>query len=72
MAQENLQDAQRRQKLQSDELQSQEPSFEVGNEVLLSIQLENPGSRKLLPLWVAPLRVVAKVEKLAEGMMFSM
>ena len=67
-ARQNIQNAQIKQKLQADKRRSIEPDFEVGKRVLLStknIQLKHPGARKLLPLWIGPFMIVAKVGKVA-------
>lgn len=76
-AQQNMSRAQKRQKLQADKKRSKESSFEVGSRVLLStknIKLKHPQGKKLLPLWIGPFEVEAKIGevayklKLAEGM----
>ena len=65
-ARQNVQNAQVKQKLQADKRRSID--FEVGKRVLLStkhIQLKHPVARKLLPLWIGPFMIVAKVGKVA-------
>ena len=67
-ARQNIQHAQKKQKVQADKRRAHEPLFEIGTMVLLStknLRLKNPSSRKLLPLWVGPFEVIERVGKVA-------
>ena len=67
-AKENMTRAQARQKHNADKKREPEAVIEVGQQVLLStrnIQLKHPGSRKLLPLWIGPFKVLEQVGKVA-------
>ena len=68
MARENIGKAQKRQKVHADKRRSEEPSFEIGDKVLLStknVTLKNPSSKKLLPLWVGPFEIIERIGKVA-------
>lgn len=63
-----LQAAQERMKKNADKKRGADPDFKVGSEVLLStknIKLKHPGSRKLLPRWIGPFKVIKVVSSVA-------
>jgi len=64
LARANLRIAQGRQKVQADKHRSEEPSLAEGTGVLLrtkNIQWKQPEAKKLLPLWIEPLKILQKI-----------